>query len=86
MVGEHVIAEETLTGGDEGIGVDESTPSWVVISALEVIQTCLPIVYIATVAQWVVLTQCGCMLCTKQLARIVDRRNGPRLLIVRYIF
>ena len=37
-VGKHVIAQEALTGGDEGIGVEESAPGGVVITALEIIE------------------------------------------------
>ena len=35
----HVIAENTLAGGDEGIGVEEATDLGIVISALEVIES-----------------------------------------------
>ena len=60
VISKYIVAQHTLTGGDEGICIDKSTPVWVVISALEVIQTCLSVVDIATVAQRIVLTQCGC--------------------------
>ena len=40
-----------MTGGNEGIGVDEAAPIGVIISALEVIQTCLSVVDIVTVAE-----------------------------------
>lgn len=39
-----------MTSGNEGIGVEEAPPSRVVISALEVIQTCLPITLVAITA------------------------------------
>ena len=34
----HVIAEGSLAGGDEGVGVDESAPGGIVITALEIVQ------------------------------------------------
>jgi hypothetical protein len=37
-VGKHVIAQDTLSGGDEGIGIDESADFGGVISALEIIE------------------------------------------------
>ena len=51
-----------MTGGDEGIGVNKSAPSRVVITALEVIEPCLSVIYVSTIAQRVILTQCGCVL------------------------
>ena len=35
---EHVIAEEALAGGDEGIGIDEAANLWIVITGLQVIE------------------------------------------------
>ena len=37
-VGEHVIAEDALAGGDEGIGVDKSADGGIVITGLQVIE------------------------------------------------
>ena len=37
-VGEHVIAQEALAGGNEGVGIEESAPFGVVIPALEIIE------------------------------------------------
>ena len=37
-VGKHVIAQEALTGGNKGVGVEESAPGGVVITALEIIE------------------------------------------------
>ena len=37
-IGKHVIAEEALAGGDEGVGVDKSADGGVVITALQVIE------------------------------------------------
>ena len=39
-VGKHVIAEDALAGGDEGIGVDKSADGGVVITGLEIIEAC----------------------------------------------
>ena len=35
---EHVIAEDALAGGDEGVGVDEAADLGVVITALQIIE------------------------------------------------
>ena len=35
---EHIIAQNALAGGDEGIGIEESAELWVVISALEIVE------------------------------------------------
>ena len=37
-VGEHVIAQDTLAGGDEGIGVDKSAVCGIVITGLQIIE------------------------------------------------
>ena len=37
-IGKHVIAENTLAGGNEGVGVDEAGDFGVVISGLQVIE------------------------------------------------
>lgn len=37
-VSEHVVAQQALAGGDEGIGVDKSADGGVVITALQVIE------------------------------------------------
>ena len=47
-VGEYVIAEEALAGGDEGVGIDEATELRVIITALEVIERCFLVLAIAT--------------------------------------
>ena len=36
---EHIAAEEALTGGGEAVGVDEAADLWVVITALQVIES-----------------------------------------------
>ena len=52
-IGEHVIAQEALAGGGEGIGVEETAEVGIVISALEVIERCFLVIDIVTVAQGV---------------------------------
>ena len=37
-IGKHVIAEDTLAGRSEGVGIQESAHFWVIIFALEIIQ------------------------------------------------
>ena len=37
-ISKHIIAEDTLAGGDKGVGVDESAEFGIVVTALEVIQ------------------------------------------------
>jgi hypothetical protein len=37
-ISKHVIAQDALPGGDKGIGVDESAPGRIVITALEIVQ------------------------------------------------
>ena len=48
-IGKHVIAQEALAGGGEGIGVEEAAQRGVVIAALEVIKFALGDVNIAVV-------------------------------------
>jgi len=56
-VGKHVIAQVALTGGDEGIGVEESAPDGVVISALQIIQPGFGIIDITTIPQGVICAE-----------------------------
>ena len=35
---EHVVSQEALTGGDEGVGVEEAAPGGVVVAGLQVVQ------------------------------------------------
>ena len=46
-VGKHVIAQDTLSGGDEGIGINESADFGIVISALEIIESGLSVLILA---------------------------------------
>ena len=39
-VGKHVITEDALTCGNEGVGVDKSADCGVVITGLEIIEAC----------------------------------------------
>ena len=50
-ISEHVIAQQALAGGNKRISIDESTNLGVVITALEVVQTSLIVVDIATVSK-----------------------------------
>ena len=47
----HIVAQQTLSGRDECICIDEPTRSGIVVSGLEVIESCLGIIDIATVAE-----------------------------------
>jgi hypothetical protein len=38
-IGEHITSEQTLAGGDEGVGVEEWAPFGVIITALEIIES-----------------------------------------------
>ena len=37
-VGKHIVSQQALPGGDEGVGVEEPAPLGVVITALEIIE------------------------------------------------
>ena len=37
-IDKHVIAQDPLAGGNEGVSIDESAPGGIVISALEIVQ------------------------------------------------
>ena len=45
----HIIAQQALAGGNEGVGVDEAAEFGVIISALEIIESRFVVVDIATV-------------------------------------
>ena len=59
-IGEHIIAQNALAGGCEGIGIDEAAEFGIVIAVLEVIEFGFLVVDIATVAQGVELPEGGC--------------------------
>ena len=58
-IGKHIISKDTLTGGDEGVCIDESAPGGVVITGLEIIQPGFLVVDLTTIAQGVILAQSG---------------------------
>ena len=52
-VRKHIIPQEALAGAGVAVGVDESAESWVIISALEIIEARLFIEVVASVPEWV---------------------------------
>ena len=50
-VGKHIVAEDALTGGNESIDIDESADRGVVISTLEIVETRLGVVQLASSAK-----------------------------------
>ena len=58
-IGKHVVAQEALAGGDEGVGVEETAESGVIISTLQIVKLGFGVVDIATVAQGVEFSQGG---------------------------
>ena len=58
-IGEHVIAQDALAGGDEGVCADEAAHLGVVVAGLEVIEAGFGVVDIATVAEGVQLAEGG---------------------------
>ena len=55
----HIIPQQTLSCRNEGIGVNKSAGNGVIVSALEVVQPCLVVVDIASVAEGVMGTEGG---------------------------
>ena len=53
-IGKHVIAQQALSGGGKGIGIDESAEAGIVIAGLEVVQAGFGVPDIATVAQGII--------------------------------
>ena len=51
--------ENALTGGKEDIGRDEPADFRVVVPALEVVEARLFVIYISTVAEGIILSECG---------------------------
>ena len=61
-IGKHVIAQEALAGGCEGIGIEKSADCWIVIPGLAVVHSTVGIINISAVAQGVIvqiLVVCG---------------------------
>ena len=54
-----VMSENTLAGGEEDIGGNEPADFGVIVSALEVVETCLLVIDISTVTKGVILSECG---------------------------
>ncbi len=49
-ISKHVIAEDTLTRGGVGVGIDKSTDFGVVVAALEVVELSFSVIDIAVAA------------------------------------
>ena len=64
----------TLTGGDVVVSADESANLGVIITALEVIETCLTVINVSTIEQRVKLAQAG-MHRTSSRQRLHRRRT-----------
>ena len=47
--GKHIIAEDALAGGDEGVGINKSAQLRIVITGLEVVQAGFSVEYVATI-------------------------------------
>ena len=58
-IGKHIIAENALAGGDEGVCADEAAHFRVVVSALQVVKAGFGVVDIAAVAEGVVGAEGG---------------------------
>ena len=54
-----VMPNYALAGGEEDIGRDEPADFGVIVPALEVVETCLLIIHISTVAEGIILSECG---------------------------
>ena len=48
-----------LTGGEEDIGGNEPADFGVIVPALEVVETRLLVIHISTVAEGIILSECG---------------------------
>ena len=54
-----VMPENALAGGEEDIGGNEPADFRVIVPALEVVETCLLVIDISTVAEGIILSECG---------------------------
>ena len=54
-----VMPENALAGGKEDIGGNEPADFGVIVSALEVVETCLLVIDISTVTEGIILSECG---------------------------
>ena len=53
------MSENTLACGEEDIGGNEPADFGVIVPALEVVETCLLVIDISTVAEGIILSECG---------------------------
>ena len=51
--------ENALAGGEEDIGRDEPADFGVIVPALEVVEARLLVIYISTVTEGIILSECG---------------------------
>ena len=58
-IGEHVISQNALAGGDEGIGIEEAGEGGVVVAGLEVVKPRFLVVDIASIAEGVMGAEGG---------------------------
>ena len=58
-IGKHVIAQNALAGGGEGIGIEEAGEGGVIVARLEVIEAGFGVVDIASIAEGVVGAEGG---------------------------
>jgi hypothetical protein len=54
-----VMPENALAGGEEDIGGNEPADFGVIVPALEVVETGFLIIHIPTVAEGIILSECG---------------------------
>ena len=54
-----IMPENALAGGEEDIGGNKPADFGVIVPALEVVETCLLIIHIPTVAEGIILSECG---------------------------
>ena len=54
-----VMPENALACGEEDIGGNEPADFGVIVSALEVVETCLLVIDISTVTEGIILSECG---------------------------
>ena len=55
-IGKHIVAEEALAGGNEDVGIDESADFGIVITGLEVIESSLSVIDLASGCYWPLLS------------------------------
>lgn len=55
-IGKHIIAQQALAGGGEGIGIDESAEAGDVVAGLEVVQAGFNVLGLATMSNYTIDT------------------------------